>query len=145
MDGASLVVSTTCVAASTPVAVATIRGIRKFSGSQFVICPETAAEAIVKVKVVRAVANQLTGRGDPPLRSCSRWPEKKGCEQACAAQIAGSKGGCRTRSALSSTPVPSHVWTAEAFVGAPSGLSRASNNNRRSLDARTGSASRRLS
>ena len=32
------------------------------------------------------------------LVSCSRWPEKKGCDQACLTEIEDSPGGCLVRS-----------------------------------------------
>lgn len=118
MDATGLVVSTTCVAASTPLAVAAVRGYRAFSGPRFVTCPETAAEVIVKIKMTQAIASQLTGGGQLRLRSCSRWPENKNCAQSCTAQIAGSPSGCRRR-ALPSRPnsSPAHSWTSEHFVG----------------------------
>lgn len=118
MDATGLIVSTTCIAASAPVAAVAVRSYRAFGGARFVTCPETAAEAVVKIKVARAVAGQLTGSGHLPLRSCSRWPEKKDCAQSCSLQISASPNGCRRRvqpSRARQTPAPG--WSSEHFVG----------------------------
>lgn len=118
MDPTGLIVSTTCVAASTPIAAVAVRGYRAFGGARFVTCPETAAEAVVKIKVTRAIAGQLTGSGQLPLRSCSRWPEKKDCGQSCSLQISASPHGCRRRVQPSRAKKPSAPgWTSEHFVG----------------------------
>jgi hypothetical protein len=49
-----------------------------------VTCPETQAPAAV--------------RGKRHLTSCSRWPEREGCDQACLKQIATSPDGCLVKS-----------------------------------------------
>lgn len=118
MDTTGLMVSSTLVAASTPIAAAAVRGYRALSTVRYVTCPETAEEATVRIKAARAVASRFAGSKDLRLRSCSRWPEKKDCAQSCVSQIAGSPNGCRertlpTRSMPSQTP----VCTSGTFVG----------------------------
>jgi hypothetical protein len=97
MDATSVLVSATCVAASAPVGLAAVRGYRLYGGLRQVTCPETVESAVVKINATRAIASKLAGRNDLRLRSCSRWPEKKGCDQACLAQLKASPGGCRAR------------------------------------------------
>jgi hypothetical protein len=118
MDTTGVMVSTTFVAAATPVAMAAVRSYRTLSAVRYVSCPETAEEAIVKIKAARALASQLTGSKDLRLRSCSRWPEKEDCAQSCVSQIAGSPNGCRQRTRpRRSMPSQTPVWTPGTFVG----------------------------
>jgi hypothetical protein len=77
------------------VGLAAVRGYRLYGGLRQVTCPETMESAIVKINATRAIASKLAGRNDLRLRSCSRWPEKKGCDQACLAQLKATPGGCR--------------------------------------------------
>lgn len=111
VDSASVIVSATCIAASTPVALAGVRAYRLYGGLRLVNCPETMEEVIVKMRATRAMASALVGRKDVRLRSCSRWPEKQRCDQACLAQIAASPNGCRVRArpARSTKPHPA-AW-----------------------------------
>lgn len=87
MDSTSAIVSVTCVAASTPVAVAGVRMYRAFNEARVVTCPETAEAAVVRIHAARAIASKLAGRNELHLRSCSFWPEKRGCDQACVVQL----------------------------------------------------------
>jgi hypothetical protein len=97
MDSTSAIVSVTCVAASTPAAVAGVRMYRIYNEARLVNCPEKVEAAVVKIHATRAVASSLAGRNNLHLRSCSFWPEKKGCDQACVEQIREDLGGHRTR------------------------------------------------
>jgi hypothetical protein len=108
MDATSVLVSATCVMASAPVAWAAVHGYRLFGGLRLVTCPETVEAAAVKINATRAVASKLAGRNDLRLRSCSRWPEKKGCDQACLSQLKAGPNGCRARAlpTRSRTPLP---------------------------------------
>lgn len=108
MDTSSVLVSATCVMASAPVAWAAVHGYRLYGGLRLVTCPEKVEAAIVKINATRAIASKLAGRNDLRLRSCSRWPEKKGCNQACLAQLKAAPDGCRARAlpTRSRTPLP---------------------------------------
>lgn len=87
MDSTSAIVSVTCVAATTPVAVAGVRIYRAYNEARLVTCPDKVEAAVVKINATRAVASRLAGRNELHLRSCSFWPEKKGCDQACVVQL----------------------------------------------------------
>ena len=102
MDASSLVISTSCIAASSPVALAAVRGYRALAAPREVTCPKTATQEVVRIQVARAIAGKLTGSSSLKLRSCTRWPDNKGCGQSCTAQIAGSRNGCRSSRALPS-------------------------------------------
>ncbi len=97
MDAATTIASTATLMVSLPAAAAGVRAYRVFGGVREVSCPETMEAALVRIQVARAIASRLTGQNDLRLKACSRWPDKRGCNQACASQIAFSPGGCRTR------------------------------------------------
>lgn len=97
MDSMSMVVSMTFVAASSPVAWAGVRAYRLYGTARLVTCPETVEAVLVKIHATRAIASKLAGGNQLRLRSCSRWPEKKDCDQACVNQLRASPGGCLAR------------------------------------------------
>jgi hypothetical protein len=98
MDSSSILVSMTFAAASSPVAWAGVRAYRLYGSARLVTCPETMESVLVKIHATRAIASKLTGGNQLRLRSCSRWPEKKDCDQACVGQLTASPDGCRARS-----------------------------------------------
>jgi hypothetical protein len=59
----------------------------KFRGVRVVTCPETAKPAAVEVNAKHAAIRGVIGKLNFKLESCSRWPERQGCEQECLAQI----------------------------------------------------------
>jgi hypothetical protein len=97
MDAASTVATTMSFLVSVPAAVAGVRAYRTFGGLREVLCPETSEEVLVRIHVTRAIASRLSGGNELRLKSCSRWPGRQGCDQACVSRIAASPGGCRVR------------------------------------------------
>jgi hypothetical protein len=72
----------------------------KYRGERIVRCPENQRPAGVRVDAGHA---GLTAIGKSPelrLNSCSRWPERAGCGQACLAQIEASPHDCLVRTIL---------------------------------------------
>jgi len=55
-----------------------------YRGERLVLCPETLEPAAVSLDALHAA--ELPD-SDLRLGACSRWPEKKDCDQACLAQI----------------------------------------------------------
>ncbi len=55
----------------------------KFRGVRVVTCPETAKSAAVEVAAKHAALRRVIGKLNLQLKSCSRWPERQGCEQEC--------------------------------------------------------------
>lgn len=53
-------------------------------GERLILCPETLEPVVVEVDALHAAA---LPDDDIKLVSCSRWPEKKDCDQACLTQI----------------------------------------------------------
>ena len=64
---------------------------RKYRGMRLITCPENARPAAVSVNAFRA-AHWRAVSGEPVvnLKSCSRWPEMQGCDEACVSQIEAS-------------------------------------------------------
>ena len=59
-------------------------------GRQSVTCPDSQQSADVTVDRKFAFRMALRGQEHSRLESCSRWPEKGGCEQECLAQLEAS-------------------------------------------------------
>ena len=69
----------------------------RLRGTRIVYCPETHKPAAVKVDVGHAAVTAVWERADLTLAACSRWPERAGCDQACAAQIVEAPDETRAR------------------------------------------------
>jgi hypothetical protein len=72
-----------------------IRAAYRVRGKHVVICPETGAAAGVVVDAGHAAATALLDSSDVRLTSCSRWPDRQGCDQPCVTQI--ERAPARTR------------------------------------------------
>jgi hypothetical protein len=64
-----------------------IRTWRHFRGVHLVHCPQSNTLAAVRADIGRAVTTAVWDSAEVRVASCSRWPERKGCGQPCAAQI----------------------------------------------------------
>ena len=64
-----------------------IRQYWKLSGKMLVSCPETQKTEAVEIATGHAAAAALVGRRDVELKACSRWPERKDCDQDCLSQL----------------------------------------------------------
>ena len=60
----------------------------RMRGKRVITCPETQQPAAVTVDSAHAALSALREKPDIRLATCSRWPERQGCNQACTAQIA---------------------------------------------------------
>jgi len=60
----------------------------RMRGARVVVCPETHQPAAVEVDAAHAAVSAMWENADVRLKTCNRWPERKDCDQACAAQIA---------------------------------------------------------
>jgi hypothetical protein len=71
---------------------------RKYRGVRLITCPENARPAAVSVNALRA-AHWRAVAGEPVvnLKSCSRWPEMEGCDEACLSEIEASPQSCLVR------------------------------------------------
>lgn len=65
-----------------------LRTYFRMRGTRVVVCPETDKPAAVEVDAAHAAVTAVWERPELQLESCSRWPERKDCNQACTSQIA---------------------------------------------------------
>ena len=72
----------------------------KFRGVRLVSCPETAKPAAVEIDAKHAALSRCMGKLDLRLKSCSRWPERRDCEQQCLAEIEAAPKDCLVRTIL---------------------------------------------
>ncbi len=59
----------------------------RFRGTRVITCPENHQPAAVRVAL-------FSRDPHPSLKTCSRWPEKEGCDQACVAELEESPERC---------------------------------------------------
>ena len=59
----------------------------RYHGLMVVRCPETRQPAAVHVGIFRAALSEFFNKGEVRLSSCSRWPERRDCDQDCVCQI----------------------------------------------------------
>ncbi|MBT3352262.1 MAG: hypothetical protein HOC91_13110 [Nitrospinaceae bacterium] len=58
-----------------------LRGSREHS------CPETKRDARIQIKAARAGWSVLMGGlADIQVKNCTRWPDRRGCNQGCIAE-----------------------------------------------------------
>jgi hypothetical protein len=67
-----------------------LRAYVRLRGTRVVVCPETRKPVAVKVDAAHAAATAIWEKPDLALKSCTRWPERKDCDQGCTAQIAAA-------------------------------------------------------
>ena len=60
----------------------------KFRGKRLITCPETRTPVGVTVEVKHAASTAMfSRRPDLRLNTCSRWPERRDCDQDCVLQV----------------------------------------------------------
>ena len=85
------------------VAYLAVRAARSYfamRGTRVVTCPENHQKAGVAVGAGRAVLTGLYRAPELRLESCTRWPERQGCGQACLSEVAAAGEGCLVRHIL---------------------------------------------
>jgi len=71
-----------------------IGAYRTYRGKRVITCPETHRPAAVEVAAGKAALKTLSGSPTVRLKDCSRWPEKRNCDQACLHQVEESPQEC---------------------------------------------------
>jgi hypothetical protein len=64
-----------------------LRTYFRMRGSRVIVCPETHKPAAVTVDAAHAAVTAVWEKPELQLKTCSRWPERQGCDQACTTQI----------------------------------------------------------
>ena len=70
-----------------PVALALAPVWRKRTGAWQVMCPATNGCATIMLDRWHAVRMHASGDSELRVKSCTGWPDRCDCEQACLAQI----------------------------------------------------------
>jgi hypothetical protein len=70
-----------------------LRSYLRLRGTRVVICPETHKPVAVKLDAMHAAATAIWEKPELALKTCTRWPERKDCDQACTGQIAAEPEG----------------------------------------------------
>jgi hypothetical protein len=97
-----LVFSLAIFAASLAILMAA-RGTRAFlrtRGKRLVTCPENHCAAAVEIDAKGAGLQAFRGGGYPCLKDCSRWPERKNCDQECLTEVETLGSGCLVRNVV---------------------------------------------
>ncbi len=55
----------------------------RYRAKRAVLCPDTRQTAEVTVDAVRAAAGSAFGKLVLQVKTCSLWPERRGCAQSC--------------------------------------------------------------
>src|SRR5215204_6996446 len=66
----------------------------EFRGTRVVVCPETRQHVAVELDALHAAVSSTEKEAELRLRSCTRWPEREGCDQDCIYQIANAPEEC---------------------------------------------------
>jgi hypothetical protein len=77
-----------------------LRAYLRYRGTRVIVCPEQVEFAAVEVDAVTAALTAPYGKSDLRLESCSRWPERGDCGEACLAQIEAAPEACLLRTIL---------------------------------------------
>jgi len=62
----------------------------RYRGGRVVTCPETRSPVGAKINAALAAGTWIVSRPRFVITTCTRWPERAGCDQACAPQIEAS-------------------------------------------------------
>ena len=62
----------------------------RMRGACVVVCPETKKPAAITISATEAAISAVREHSDLYVKTCSRWPEWKGCDESCAAQVAAA-------------------------------------------------------
>ena len=84
MSPLSLVPLFFVIALLAPAAWALAKVYRRSRGAREITCPEANHFATIELDARHAVAMHALGETERRVKSCSLWPERQGCGQACA-------------------------------------------------------------
>jgi hypothetical protein len=76
------------------------RAYFRLRGERVVTCPADQTKAAVDINAGKAAASAVFGAPTFTLTTCSHWPERSGCGQACVSQIQSSPIDCLVRAQL---------------------------------------------
>jgi hypothetical protein len=72
----------------------------RYRGTRLITCPETLTPEAVSVDAVHAALTAFHAEPELRLTTCTRWPERKDCDQRCLLQIELAPEECLVRNLL---------------------------------------------
>ena len=69
----------------------------KYRGKRIVTCPETRLPVSTEINAALAAGTWIVSQPRFVVTACSRWPERAGCDQACAQQIEAAPEATQVR------------------------------------------------
>jgi len=95
-----------------------LKTFRLYRGVRVITCPENLQPASVRVAAFDAAKwFAFSGETDPHLRTCSRWPEMAGCDEACLAQIQSAPHACLVNTMVTSWYAEKHCHYCGKAIG----------------------------
>jgi hypothetical protein len=64
----------------------------RLRGRHYVVCPQNAGPASIRIGALSGAIFSIMTVPKTSVRTCSRWPQEKGCEQKCLEQISWVRG-----------------------------------------------------
>jgi hypothetical protein len=71
-----------------------VRAWLTYRGTRIVVCPENHQMVAIEVDARHAALSVPQGRPRLRLESCTRWPERKACDQECLGQVESAPEAC---------------------------------------------------
>lgn len=91
---------------------------RLYRGVRVITCPENLQTAAVSVAAFEAAKwHAISGESEIHLRTCTRWPEMAGCDQACLSQIQRAPSACKVQSMVTSWYEGKHCHYCDRGIG----------------------------
>jgi hypothetical protein len=59
----------------------------RLRGPHEVLCPDDEKPAVIQMRAWHGAMTSVVDGPEGRIRSCSRWPEKSGCDQGCLREI----------------------------------------------------------
>lgn len=95
-----------------------LKTYRLYRGVRVITCPENLQPAAVRVDALDAAKwFALSGEKDLHLRTCSRWPEMAGCDEACMSQIEAAPGACLVHTIVTAWYAGKHCHFCQKPIG----------------------------
>jgi len=76
------------------------RAFRTLRGMRVVTCPETRQRAAVALNGPHAVWTAILGTPDLRVHGCSRWPDRRECDQGCIREVRQAPAKTRVQTIL---------------------------------------------
>jgi hypothetical protein len=80
---AAMVGLTILLMALSVVVILVVDHYRRYRGVKRIHCPETGGWVTIQLDTSHAVCTALQGSPQLQVTHCSRWPERRSCEQEC--------------------------------------------------------------